>query len=128
MLLFLLCSEKSFVTILTELAAVIVREGLKNIVNAERGNVLDGGLRAFKRGNFNPQKLLSVRFTGEDGIDSGGLSREFLRLCLSAIRKMGIFCGSDNCKNINLDYKGYCQTFNTVLHTFSTLLSYLIIG
>jgi hypothetical protein len=50
--------------------------------------------------------LLSVRFAGEDGVDSGGLTREFLRLAMQAIKSSALFHGEDNGKFVRLDYSG----------------------
>lgn len=109
---FVVYSELSFTDILVRLASVIDGDGLKNIVNVAREDVLDGGFRGFKRKSFNACHLLSVRFSGEDGIDTGGLTREFLRLSLSAIQKLSIFCGPVNSRNLSLDYKGNITGFN----------------
>lgn len=44
----------------------------KNIVNVDRDNVLDGGFRGFSRKSFDPLSPLDVKFSDEDGIDTGG--------------------------------------------------------
>ena len=85
----------------------------KNVINVDRDDVLDGGLRAFKRSNFNPKRLLNIRFSGEHGIDTGGLSNEFMSLAESSIKRLPIFEGDDNKKVIALDYKG--KSFRVVL-------------
>lgn len=43
---------------------------------------------------------------GEDAIDSGGPSREFMGLLLMQIMEMGIFAGSPKAKSLVLDYNG----------------------
>ena len=63
-------------------------DGTPNLVNVVRDNVLDGGFRAFKRKNFKPEARLSVCFIGEDGIDDGGLQREFATLALKEIQAL----------------------------------------
>lgn len=94
--------------VLRRLRAVVVDTGCKNIVNVDREDVLDGGFRAFNRKTFKPERLLSVRFSGEDGVDNGGLMREFLQLSIKALSKLSIFTGggADRGCNLSLDYKG----------------------
>jgi hypothetical protein len=65
--------------------------------------VLDGALRGFARVSFDSWKQLSVKFAGEDGIDDGGLTREFLRLLMRAVQEMPLFQGNTNSKMIVLD-------------------------
>ena len=108
---YLLCcfcvySEKTLCDIISDLSHDIDGDGLKNLVNVDRSNILDGGFRAFRRKSFNPLHKLNVRFSGEDGIDSGGLTTEFLRLCINAIRDHAIFTGPENCRTLCLTYKG----------------------
>jgi len=84
---------------------------MKNLINVDRNDVLDGGFRGFKRKSFNPHQLLSVKFSGENGIDTGGLTREFLPLAMREIKKQSIFHGSENALNLSMDYRGnlyYC--------------------
>jgi len=107
-------SEDSFLDILLRLCSKIDtdgRDGTKNIVNVERMNVLDGGFRAFSRPKFDPTRQLSVKFSGEDGVDTGGLTREFLRLALVGIQNLPIFCGPADGRNMALDYKGTALRF-----------------
>ena len=77
----------------------------KNIVNVDRDDVLDGGYRAFSRKTFQRKALLSVRFSAEDGIDTSGLTREFLRLCLHDMHDSCLFEGKENKRFLALDYK-----------------------
>jgi len=82
-LLLAICNRnESFFEILTRLHRGVDKNGLKNIVNVDRNDVLDGGFRAFKRPTFNTRMLLNVKFSGEYGVDADGLSREFMRLFL----------------------------------------------
>lgn len=92
--------------VLAGLSRNINVDGKKNIVNVDRADVLDGGMRAFSRATFNPKHLLSVRFAAEDGIDTGGLTREFLRLAVSALKNSHLFTGPPNARHIAMDYKG----------------------
>jgi len=101
-----MCSEESFEDILTRLSTLVDAEGRHNIINVDRADILDGAFRGFMKPTFNPSRLLNVRFAGEDGIDSGGLTREFLRLAVSALKNSRIFTGNENACNIALDYKG----------------------
>jgi len=100
------CREKSFVDILTNLTQLLDLSALKNRVNVVRDNVLDGGLRAFGRLSFNPATPLNVIFVGEKGQDTGGPSREFLRLAMSDVPAMHILEGPPTKRRINLDYTG----------------------
>ena len=106
-----LCSEMAFVDIVNEIRMTSTdnSDGPTNIVNVDRDNVLDGALRAFGRKGFDPTRSLNVHFVDEQGIDAGGLSKEFLRLTLTAIRDLPVFCGPANSRNILLDYNGLCQ-------------------
>jgi len=109
--------ETTFEELLVNLASVVDLCGMKNIVNVNRDDMLDGAFRAFARKSFDPSKLLNVRFTGEDGIDNGGLTREFLRLAVTAIGSSSIFTGSGYSKNIQLDYKGMFCLHSLLLFT-----------
>ncbi|CAC5403649.1 unnamed protein product [Mytilus coruscus] len=44
---------------------------------------------------------------GEQGIDNGGLTREFLQLAVTAIKQFGIFEGEEDYKNIAMNYSGF---------------------
>jgi hypothetical protein len=101
-----ICSELTLVEILQNLASEVQTDGLKNLVNVDRDEVLVGGYQSFGRQTFNPKRLLSVRFSGENGIDTGGLTREFLRLAMVSIKESTWFVGPTNSKMIQLDYKG----------------------
>jgi len=74
----------------------------------DRQDVLDGEFRAFKRKAFKPERQLNVRFSGEDGVNNGGLTREFLQLAMKALSQLSIFTGgrADRGYNLSLDYKG----------------------
>ena len=88
------------------LSNALDRNGRKNIVNVLREDVLDGAYRALQRPQFDPFRLLSVKFAGEDGVDSGGLTREFFRLAMQAIQSSALFHGEENGKFVHLDYSG----------------------
>ena len=102
----LLDREKTFHEILLSLASQIDNNVTSNRVNVDRDDVLDGGLRAFVRSTFNPRSKLFVRFIGENGMDNGGLSREFLRLAIKKIQELSLFSGEDNARMLSLDYGG----------------------
>lgn len=91
--------------IIHRLASAIDINARKNIVNVDRHNVLEGCFRAFNR-RFDDNRMLNVRFSGEDGVDSGGLTREFFRLALQELKSSGVFQGGDVKKFIKLDYNG----------------------
>lgn len=94
--------------ILEKLSAVVEHDGKANIVNVDRDNVLDCAFRLVQR-RFKPQRPLSVRFTDEDGVDSGGLTREFMRLTMQAMEQSVIFHGAVNARFIRLEYSGICR-------------------
>ncbi|MES9884047.1 MAG: hypothetical protein ABW185_24635 [Sedimenticola sp.] len=78
----------------------------KNLINISRTNVIDGAIRCFRRRTFDPLAPLHVKFGGEDGIDDGGLTREFMRLLRKEISQQPIFCGDDDSKQLALDSPG----------------------
>lgn len=78
----------------------------KNMINVDRQNVLMGAIIGFKRTSFNEWQKLDVKFSGESGIDDGGPSREFMRLCIRAIQNCSIFEGPSTQRQIALDYCG----------------------
>ncbi|RVE59730.1 hypothetical protein OJAV_G00191430 [Oryzias javanicus] len=58
--------------------------------NINRNTVLDGAIRGFKRGTYDPCNTMSVRFSDdmgvhEEAVDLGGPRREFLRLLIEAL-------------------------------------------
>ena len=110
------CSEDTLPDVITRLSNALDRNGRKNIVNVVRENVLDGAYRALQRLQFDPFRLLSVRFAGEDGVDSGGLTREFLRLAMQAIHSSALFHGEENGKFVRLDYSGIIGAVHDVYH------------
>lgn len=81
--------------IVRRLASAMDVEGRKNIVNVDRDNVLEGGFRPLHR-PFDEHRLFNVRFTGEDGADCGGLTREFLRLAIRSIQSSSWECQMRN--------------------------------
>ncbi len=99
-------SEPDLKEILQRLRSKINESGLRNAVNVDRSDILDGAFRAFNRKSFNMSHKLKVDFAGEDSQDNGGPTREFLRLSIGAIRDLSIFAGPDTRKILNLDYKG----------------------
>ena len=95
------------ITLLTELSSQIKSDSAaKNMVNVDRDDILDGACRAFSRTRFNQWAPLSVKFSGEQGIDNGGLTRAFLQLAISAIHDSQIFGGENGKKVLNHNYQG----------------------
>ncbi|XP_046569875.1 G2/M phase-specific E3 ubiquitin-protein ligase-like, partial [Haliotis rubra] len=78
-------------------------EGRKNIINVSRDDLLSGAKRGFQRASFKEESQLSVRFSGENGIDDGGPSREIMRLALRELRDSCIFTGPPDSRNIQVD-------------------------
>ena len=109
------CRAECLSTILTKLSSTIDRDANKNVVNVVREDVLDGAFRALARKQFDPSRLLTVRFAGEDGIDSGGLTREFFRLAMQAIKSSSIWHGNDDRKFVRLDYGGLFNALISIM-------------
>lgn len=70
-----------------------------------RSSVLDGAIRGFKRGTYNPCHTISVRFSddmgvAEEAVDLGGPRREFLRLLMDALSKSQMFEGEEGKMNL----------------------------
>ncbi|XP_058628876.1 uncharacterized protein LOC131538781 [Onychostoma macrolepis] len=83
---------------------------ISNQINATRCNILDSGIRAFRRQRFNPEAKLDVVFRDADGIgegaaDEGGPTREFLTLLMREIHSCEIFDGEDWKKTLACNYK-----------------------
>ena len=95
------------------MSALTKQSEKKNVVNVDRDDILEGGIRAFQRNSFKPNLALSVRFAAEDGIDSGGLMREFMRLAMKAIQQYRIFEGDENKRLLALDY--ICKHFIIII-------------
>jgi len=67
--------EESFFEVISRLSRAVDDDGMKNIINVDRDNVLDGAFRGFSRPVFDSRRRLSVKFGGECGLDTGGLTR-----------------------------------------------------
>jgi hypothetical protein len=93
-------------SLLRNFASAIDHCAPKMVVNVDREDVLDGGLRAFSRPAFSASRKLDVKFVGEDGIDGGGLTRDFLRLAVRSLQLSPIFEGDLNARFISLKYTG----------------------
>lgn len=83
----------------------------QNMINVERGHVLQCFIRAFSRKKFDPFKRIDVCFvdindTSEGAIDNGGPSREFFRLLLQSVIDSELFEGPTNVKHLTLCAKG----------------------
>ncbi|KAL7375259.1 hypothetical protein ABVT39_014430 [Epinephelus coioides] len=76
--------------------------------NINRSTVLDGAIRGFKRGTYDPCHTISVRFSDdmgvpEEAVDLGGPRREFLRLLMEALPHSPMFEGEEGKMNLALD-------------------------
>lgn len=103
-MLFIFIRHHDLRDVLTKLSSSINTEERPNILNVLREDVLDAGLRAFAKDTFRQSAPLNVKFVGEDGIDNGGPSREFMRLAMRGIHRMSIFEGPDDKRQLTLDY------------------------
>ncbi|XP_051810862.1 uncharacterized protein LOC127535907 [Acanthochromis polyacanthus] len=79
--------------------------------NINRSTVLDGAIRGFKRGTYDPCHTISVRFSDdmgvpEEAVDLGGPRREFLRLLMEALPQSSMFEGEEGKMNLALDSTG----------------------
>ena len=75
-------------------------------VDVSREEVLDGARRGFRRATFKNTHMLTVKFSGEAGIDDGGPTREFMRLALKAMHDSHLFEGPNNCKVLAVNIAG----------------------
>ncbi|CAK6975947.1 uncharacterized protein LOC117814439 isoform X4, partial [Scomber scombrus] len=76
--------------------------------NINRSTVLDGAIRGFKRGTYDPCHSISVRFSDdmgvpEEAVDLGGPRREFLRLLMEALPLSPMFEGEGGKMNLAFD-------------------------
>lgn len=62
----------------------------RTTIDVRRSMILKDGLREGKKARFDPTKLLKVHFVGEEGIDTGGPSREFWRLFVKEV--VDLYC------------------------------------
>ncbi|CAM4609845.1 unnamed protein product [Leuciscus chuanchicus] len=76
--------------------------------NINRSSVLDGAIRGFKRGTYDPCHTISVRFSDdmgvpEEAVDLGGPRREFLRILMEALLQSPMFEGEEDKMNLAFD-------------------------
>jgi hypothetical protein len=109
-----------------------------NQINTTRCNILESGIRAFRRQRFNPESKLDVVFRDADGIgegaaDEGGPTREYLTLLMREIHSCEVFDGEDWNKTLACNSKGnlmsnvyfLCFTLNIVEKVFTSLIIFL---
>lgn len=65
----------------------------------------------FKRVSYDPNLMMCVKFSddmgrNEEGVDLGGLRREFLRLLMETIDRSPMFEGKESSKTLALDSTG----------------------
>ena len=91
---------------LFELKSLIDENGRRNPVNVSRdgGDPLNGLMRAFRKPSFTARHLLDVKFSNEDGIDTGGPTKECLRMSFKQMQKLPIFVGPEGSKFICMKY------------------------
>ena len=93
-------------SVLHRLQSQVDVDGRRNVVNVSREEVLDGARRGFRRATFKNTHMLTVKFSGEAGIDDGGPTREFMRLALKAMHDSYLFEGPNNCKVLAVNIAG----------------------
>ena len=93
-------------SVLHRLQSQVDVDGRRNVVNVNREEVLDGARRGFRRATFKDTHTLSVKFSGEAGVDDGGPTREFMRLTLKALHDSHLFEGPNNCKVLAVNIAG----------------------
>ncbi|MED6285505.1 hypothetical protein CHARACLAT_029989 [Characodon lateralis] len=79
--------------------------------NIDSSAVWEGIVRGFQRLIFDPNSMISVKFSdnvgkNEEGVDLGGTRREFLRLLMETIASSTMFEGGENIKNVALNSTG----------------------
>ena len=68
--------------------------------------VLEAAFCAFSAERFNVNCGMSIRFAGESGIDNGGPSREFIRLCMDESVQSQSFDWPEGNRELSLDANG----------------------
>lgn len=63
------------------------------IIEVRRTNVLEDVKDIIVNDTFDFRRGIKIQFTNEAGVDSGGLSRECLRICMKHIKNLQIFEG-----------------------------------
>lgn len=79
--------------------------------NINRSAVLDGAIRGFRRLSYDPNKMMSIKFsddrgTKEEAVDLGGPRREFLRLLMESLAESDMFAGPKGNLNLALSSSG----------------------
>ena len=63
------------------------------LIHIRRPYLLSDALRQFTKSSFDVQKMLKVRFIGEEAVDAGGPRREFFHLVLKEAFRSSLFQG-----------------------------------
>lgn len=88
---------------------------ISNQTNATWCNILDSGIRAFRRHIFNPEAKLDIVFRDADGIGEGAHTREFFTSLMREIHSCEIFDGGLETKHLPAIPKvTYCLMFMCV--------------
>ena len=98
-------------------------------LKVKRGDCYGGSLKAFKKLAPKAWRMAwFLKFDGEGGLDAGGLSRDFWRLCLNRAfdEDLGLFRRSD-AGNTTYDIAG-CSGARTPEAKAATLLQYRFVG
>ena len=82
-----------------------------NLINVRRNHVFEDGISKMAQAEFEPSRLLSVKFADELGysegaVGLGGLTREFLRLAVREAFQTNAFSGTATKKVIVLNQEG----------------------
>lgn len=62
-------------------------------IHVRRSHVFSDALRQFSKESFRVNKMLNIRFVGEEAVDDGGPRREFFHLLMHEIFKSSFFAG-----------------------------------
>lgn len=88
--------------------------------NVNRSAVLDGAIREFRRLSYDPNKMMSIKFsddkgTTEEAVDLGGPRREFLRLLMDSLAESVMFEEPKGHLNLALSSSGvYIWIFHNI--------------
>jgi len=56
-----------------------------SVIEVRRDNLIEDALNILSNGNLNFKKALKVKFVGEQGVDAGGVTKEFFQLIIRQI-------------------------------------------
>lgn len=96
--------------IIAELALAIDHKKVSRF-NISRSDVWDGAVRGFRRNTYSDNNDMFIKFNDdagsfEEGLDTGGLTREFLTLLMGHVRNRPIFDGPPESRYLVYNSRG----------------------